>query len=183
MEYVYHGSHISGLRVITKHLSTHQKECVYAVDNEVIAMLFACNENSHGDYDVNISIENDMPVLVERWPGVLEKIYSTQASLYKLNAKNFNHYNFLWKPEVISYCDEPVLEEIPIKNVLTKLQEYQKDNKLKIYVFPNRPDYIPLDNSDLILRAKKFESMGIENAVEELFTLYPQLRDVAVSNT
>ena len=90
---------------------------------------------------------------------------------------------FLWKPEVISYCDEPVLEEIPIKNVLTKLQEYQKDNKLKIYVFPNRPDYIPLDNSDLILRAKKFESMGIENAVEELFALYPQLRGVAVSNT
>ena len=64
MEYVYHGSHVSGLKVITKHLSTHQKECVYAVDNEVIAMLFACNENSHGDYDVNISIENDMPVLV-----------------------------------------------------------------------------------------------------------------------
>ena len=130
MNYVFHGSRIPGLKIITKHKGTHQKECVYAVNSEVIATLFAYNEKSNGDYDTSISIENGIPTIVERWPGILEKIYTTKASLYKLNAENFNHYDFLWEPEMISYYDEPVLEEITIENVFTELLEYLDEGKL-----------------------------------------------------
>lgn len=176
MNCIYHGSRTSGLKIIKKHISTHQKECVYAVDSEVIAMLFCHNENCHGDYDINISIQNGIPTLVERWPGILEKIYRSNASLYKLDSKNFNHYDYLWQPEVISFFDEPVLEEIPVPDVLEKLRTYQKEGRLVIYDYPSRPAGIPLDNSDLIERAEKFEKMGIKGAKEELFKLYPQLK-------
>lgn len=176
MEYVYHGSCTAGIKILKTHKSTHQKECVYAVDNEVIAMLFACNEYSHGDYDTDIRIENGIPVLVERWPGILEKIYNSSASLYKINGTNFNHYDYLWEPEVISFYDEPVLEEMEIPNVLNQLRKYQSENRLNIYDYPSRPKDMPLDNSDLIQRAKKFVSMGIANAEEELYQLYPQLK-------
>ncbi len=66
MSFVYHGSSVGGLEIIKKQKGTHQKECVYAVENEVIALLFAANEKNNGDYDVEISIENDIPVITER---------------------------------------------------------------------------------------------------------------------
>lgn len=176
MEVVYHGSREKGLKQIKKHTGTHQKECVYAVDNEVIALLFASNENCNGDYDYSIGCVDEIPYIVERWPGILNKIYTTQASLYKLDGKNFNHYDYLWQPEVISFFDEPVLEEIEIENVLEKLRIFQNEGRLKIYDYPNRPDDIPMDNSDLIETAKLFESMGIKGAEEQLYELYPQLK-------
>ena len=178
MSFVYHGSSVGGLEIIKKQKGTHQKECVYAVENEVIALLFAANEKSNGDYDVEISIENDIPVITERWPGILEKIYRTKASLYKLDSKNFNHYEYLWEPEVISFCDETVIEEIEVPDVLSRLREFQNEKRLIIYDYPARPDYIPLDNSDLIETARKFEEMGITGAEEHLYELYPQLRNV-----
>ena len=55
---------------------------------------------------------------------------------------------------------------------------HQKEKRLIIYDYPTRPDYIPLDNSDLIETARKFEAMGITGAEEHLYELYPQLRNV-----
>lgn len=95
-----------------------------------------------------------------------------------MDGKNFNHYDYLWQPEVISFFDEPVLEEIEIENVLEKLRIFQNEGRLKIYDYPNRPDNIPMDNSDLIENAKLFESMGIKGAEEQLYKLYPQLKRI-----
>ena len=46
---VYHGSHNGNIEIIKAHVSTHQKKCIYATDNKVIAMLFM--NKGMGDLD------------------------------------------------------------------------------------------------------------------------------------
>ena len=46
---VYHGSHDGNIEMIKSHVGTHQKQCIYATDNMVIAMLFM--NRGMGDLD------------------------------------------------------------------------------------------------------------------------------------
>src|SRR5699024_11256091 len=47
--------------------------------------------------------DDGLPILIERRQGVLEKIYNTSGYIYELDGNSFNHYDYLWEPEVISF--------------------------------------------------------------------------------
>lgn len=174
---VYHGSHNGNIEIIKAHVSTHQKKCIYATDNKVIAMLFM--NKGMGDLDTIKSYDNGLPILIERRQGVLEKLYDTSGYIYELDGSSFKHYDYLWKPEVISFESgiKPI-KKTYYDNILKALNEEAENGNIKIYKYPNRPNHIPLDNSDLIDRYINIELNGIKGAINSLLTVYPEFESI-----
>lgn len=173
MNIVYHGSPNSNLKEIVAHKSTHQKECIYATDNKVVALLFMGRGN--GDLDTRISNINGKPELVERREGVLKKLYDKEGYLYELDGSSFNHYGYLWTLEVISFEKSIIpLRKTFYSNILETLKEEEQKGNIIIYRYPDRPSNIPLDNSDLIDKYIGFENQGITGAIDKLIQIYPE---------
>lgn len=170
---VYHGSSNGNIEVLRAHKSTHQKECIYATDNKVVALLFM--EKGNGDLDTRISNVNGKPELVERRSGVLERLYNREGYLYELDGTTFKHYDYLWSLEVISFEKEiKPLKKIYYPNVLDAIMDEEKKKNIIIYRYPNRPHDMPLDNSDLIEKYISFEEQGMKGAVTDLLRVYPE---------
>ena len=134
---VYHGSPNGNLDVIKSHISSHQKQCIYATESKVVAMLYMARGN--GDLDTRVSSVNGKPEVVERRKGVLDKLYYS--------------------------------------NILDVLREETKKGNLILYEFPNRPDNMPSDNSDLIEKYVNSEKKGNKGAIEKLLKIYPEFKD------
>lgn len=85
---------------------------------------------------------------------------------------------YLWEPEVISFEEalKPI-KKVYYDNILNTLIKEERNGNIKIYRYPNRPNYIPLDNSDLIDRYIYFEKQGIEHAIDSLLEVYPEFKD------
>ena len=175
MKYVYHGSNIINLKIIKKNKSTHNKNWVYATYSKAISIIFM---SSNGN-DLYYNLSGDgitYPVeLVERKQGMFNKIFNISGSIYKLNSKNFKSDMTGWSAEVVSDQDEKVLGEEHINNVMDELIKLDKLKKIKLYFYPDRPNYVPLDNSDLIVKVKNWSKNGYD--VNNFFEIYPELKD------
>lgn len=170
---VYHGSPNGKIEILKSHKSTHQKDCIYATDNKVVAFLFM--GKGMGDLDTRISVVNGRLELVERRLGVLDNLYNKDGYLYELDGTTFEHYDYLWSLEVISFEKEiKPLKKIYYPNILNAITEEELRGNIIIYRYPNRPKDMPLDNSDLIERYIEFEKMGLLNSISMLLKLYPE---------
>ena len=176
MKKVYHGSKIKGLKIIKKRKSTHLKEYVYGTYSKAIALIFISSKGNDLYYYLagNGSQENPL-ILVERKENMFKDIFNISGSLYTLNAKNFIEGKTGWSGEVVSEFNEEVIKEEYIKNIYDELINLAAKNELILYLYPNRPDNIPLDNSDLIPKVIKWKQKGIN--IDEFFRLYPELKD------
>ena len=173
MNYVYHGSKKSHLKIIERRISSHNKNWVYASFSEVVATVFINNGGCDLHYHLSGEGTEESPIiLVERKKDIFDKIYNTSGSLYVLNEINFTKNKTSWSAEVVSEYDEPVVNEIYIKNILEKIEELSKAKKLVLYRYPNRPPFIPLDNRDLIAKVVKWNEKGQTIFLE----LYPELK-------
>lgn len=47
--------------------------------------------------------------------------------------------------------------------------------ELELYLYPNRTNFIPKDNSDLIPKVIRWEKRGVN--IEPFFKLYPELKE------
>lgn len=170
---VYHGSPNGNIELLTAHRSTHQKNCIYATDNRVVALLFMGKGN--GDLDERISSIDGKPELVERRPGILEKLYNKEGYLYELDGTTFNHHDYLWSLEVISFEKKiKPINKIHYPNILDAIIEEEKKGNIIIYRYPNRPKNMPLDNSDLIEKYISFEEKGLTGSISYLLSIYPE---------
>lgn len=173
MKRVYHGSSNGNIELLIAHRSTHQKDCIYATENKVVALLFMGKGN--GDLDTRISSVNGKLELVERRPGVLEKLYNKVGYLYELDGSSFNHYDYLWSLEVVSFENALTpINKICYPNILEAIIEEEKMGNILIYRYPNRPKNIPLDNSDLIEKYISFENQGLRGSISKLLSIYPE---------
>lgn len=176
MKYVYHGSQKQNLKKITKRKSTHGQEWVYATSSKVIATIFISNKASDLNYYLGGKGTNESPIiLVERKIDMFKNIFNLSGSLYSLSSKNFLSNKTGWSAEVISEYDEDVIEEEHIGNVYDKLVDLNNKKDLKLYLYPNRPNFLPLDNSDLIPKVKKWEKAGFD--IEIFLEIYPELKE------
>lgn len=180
MEYVYHGSNISRLKVIEKRKSTHQKEWVYATPSKALAVIFMGRGSDLYYFLGGRGTEESPIVLVERKPNMFKEIFDLPGSLYYLDSKNFLSNKTGWSAEVVSNQNEQVIKEEYIDNVYDKLIELSNDNNFKLYLYPNRPEYVPLDNSDLIPKIKNWEEKGFD--ISKFFKLYPELEEKYYTN-
>lgn len=178
-KYVYHGTSVGGIKVLKPNTSTHLKSYVYATANKVVALLFMSHDN--GDLDVLISgcgtIEEPC-ILIERWNGAFKKRYNKSGYLYTLNSKNFKKEIGLWGPEVVSGNEEKVLKEEYIPCIYDELRKYSETGEIKLFKYPDRPFYVPIDNSDLIERYSNYEKNGIHGALKDVLNVYPEFEDI-----
>ncbi len=173
---VYHGSIHQGLKIIKRNKSTHGKSWVYATLSKAISTIFISNKGSDLYYYLSgDGTENNPVLLVERKEGMFKDIFNVSGSLYTLSGKNFISGETGWSAEVISESDENVIHEEHIDNVFEKLKELNDMGELKLYLYPNRPPFLPKDNSDLIPKVIRWRKRGIN--IETFFTLYPELKE------
>lgn len=175
MDYVYHGSSLPNLKIIKPHKSTHKKEWVYATPSKALATIFLSKNGS----DLNYSLGGnglDRPIeLVERKPGMFKEIFSCDGYIYKLPAKTFMSGLTSWSGEVVSTEEVPVVSCEYIENVYDELLRLKEEHKINLYLYPNRPLDIPLDNSDLIPKVRAWEERGSD--ISNFFSLYPELKE------
>ena len=76
-------------------------------------------------------------------------MFSNSASIYTVEDTTFQdiHTGF---SELVS--DQPVriLNEERVENVYEKIKELEQDGLIQLYYYPDRPEKIPEDDSDLI---------------------------------
>lgn len=170
---VYHGSPNGKINTLIPHKSTHQKDCIYATENKVAALLFMGKGN--GDLDTRISTVNGNLELVERREGVLENLYHKEGYLYELDGTTFHHYDYLWSLEVISFEKQITpINKIYYSNILEAILEEEEKGNVTVYRYPNRPKEMPLDNSDLIEKYIRFEQQGLKGSITRLLSIYPE---------
>lgn len=126
-----------------------------------------------------IATINGKLILLERKPGLLNDIYNTDGYIYELDGSTFNHYDYLWGQEVISFGESiKPLNKTQCKNILEEITEEEKKGNIRIYRYPNRPKSIPLDNSDLIEKYINFEKSGLTGAIDDLLEVYPEFSEM-----
>ena len=172
---VYHGSPRGDIKELKARRSTHQKLCIYATDNKAVALLFM--GKGRGDLDTVISTRDGQLELVERRPGILKALYDKEGFLYELDGKNFEHYDYLWSQEVISFKEnlEPLCV-VHIPNIMEAIEEEEKKGNVTVYRYPDRPEAVPLDNSDLIDKYIGFEKSGLKGALSDMLEVYPEFK-------
>lgn len=177
MTYVYHGSPTCGLKYIEPRMSTHGKEYVYATKDKVLAVAFL---QKHNDYLINISYTDDgILELTERVAGAFIEIFKGKSGyLYYLNSINFLEGQTSFS-EVVSEVKEQVIYCETITCSYMKLQEMALNNQIVLFAYPNRPDYIPKDDSDLIHKTKFFieQSNDKDEIIQYAINKHPHLKN------
>lgn len=175
MKYVYHGSSVPNLKIINKYKSTHMNNWVYACYSKAVATIFISKQGSDLFYSLSGDGKNNKIELVERKPGMFKNIFNCSGYIYKLDASNFKENQTGWSAEVVSDSDEKVISFEYIENVYNELIKLDKENLIKLYLYPNRPDYVPLDNSDLIPKVLRWYKNGYN--LNNFYKIYPELKD------
>jgi hypothetical protein len=86
--------------------------------------------------------------LVERYRGAFQKIYSeVRGSLYVFSAETFEPFNGM---EAVSLVPVQPIKEIDVPSAWEFLESLVPKGNLSLYKFPNRPSYIPEDDSDIV---------------------------------
>lgn len=106
---------------------------------------------------------------------MFKKIFDCSGYIYKLDATNFKSGQTSWTAELVSDKEEKVIETIYIENVYKELIKLNEEGLIKIYLYPERPNRIPNDNSDLINKVIKWQKNGFD--INKFYKLYPELKD------
>ena len=106
---------------------------------------------------------------------MFKEIFSCDGYIYKLPAKTFMSGLTSWSGEVVSTEEVPVVSCEYIENVYDELLRLKEEHKINLYLYPNRPLDIPLDNSDLIPKVRAWEESGSD--ISNFFSLYPELKE------
>ena len=76
---------------------------------------------------------------------------------------------------MVSDKEEKIIETIYIESVYKELIKLNEEGLIKLYLYPNRPDYVPIDNSDLIPKVLRWYKNGFN--INNFYNIYPELKD------
>ena len=176
MNYVYHASKTQGLKTIEPRASTHGQEWVYAMAKPEYCIIFI---GSGGDFVNQTMFIEDVPCIVERFKDSLEYSYKNKkGSIYKLDGTDFKNGMTSFDVELIcNHCCEVINEE-KIDDVLSNILDLESQNKLIIYRYPNMPQGMPTDKSDLISRAVMWaKQFPVEEILRDVEKYHPDILD------
>ena len=178
---VYHGSKEHGITRLEPRKSTHGVY-VYATPHKALAIHFSGRCGDDVTYDLGHfgSDKNGPWELVENIPGALEKMYANSSSIYSFSDETFEdiHTGFA---EVVSSVGVDVVEEEYYENVYDAILKLEEEGLLKIYRYPNKPDSMKMDGSDILDKWRRYkEKFGhkfTKNEFDRLVCLRPNLLD------
>jgi hypothetical protein len=153
-EFVYHSSSKQNLSKLHPKESTHNQVWLYATKDHVMSALFISGYG--GDFTCFIGRDKDtgLPAIVERFDKALEKRYKgITGSIYVLPSDSFNEGETEWEEEVVSRQSIAPVDEIKIQDALSYLLQLEEEGKLIIMRYPQRPDNVPEDDEDLVIKA------------------------------
>lgn len=177
MGYLYHGSSESKIKRLEPRQSTHGNY-VYATPYKELAIIFSGRAGDDMTYSLFRNSSDEPWQLVERVPMGFEVMFNNGSSIYTLSDASFKNIKTGFA-EVVSEVGVDTLKEEKIDNVYQKLEELDTKGIIKLYRYPNRPNSIPLDDSDLIEKELKHatrENRPItQETFERLLLLHPKL--------
>ena len=106
-------------------------------------------------------------------------MYSNSSSIYTLPSDTFEDINTGFC-EVVSTTPVDVLSEQQCSSVYDALQEAEKQGLVKLYRYPNKPQNMKQDGSNILDKWRRYREMGKEfdkNAFDRLAYLHPELLD------
>ncbi|MCP4354219.1 MAG: hypothetical protein GY793_01055 [Proteobacteria bacterium] len=160
-------------------VGTHGKLWVYAAKDIVMSAIFAVNKRKcFGDFSLGIgrNPKTGKPYVCERYIGAFEDAYSgVQASIYILDGSSFKEGLTQWNEEVVSSETAKVKKEIKISNMKDHLNSLHKKEELEIYIYPDRPSWVPKDDQDLIDKAYLFSKTHGKSVWIQFERLHPHL--------
>ena len=174
---LYHGSTVGNLKVIKPHVSTHNKAYVYATPYLGIAVGYLGKWN---DFDISTGTYNDIPYMVERYSNAIKTIFKHTGYIYTVDGSEFRNEFISGSLELRKFelvCDKPVkpisMEKISSPyNYILNLPK----NILTVYMYPNRPEFIPEDDRDLIDKAHALYNQFHDDGIfKELYKKHPNL--------
>lgn len=145
MKYVYHGSKVHGLKTISPHRSTHGTY-VYAMEAKEIAIIMSKRCGDDATFSLSRNDNKEKYNLVERIPHAFEKMFSNEFSLYTLDGSHFKDIKTGFN-EVVSEEEVPVIKEEIYPSLIEAVKTLVDDGLINIYYYPDRPNYIPEDDS------------------------------------
>ena len=176
MEKVYYGSQNGEIEEITSVKNASGKDVIYATDNEIMALILS--NPGKGDLDTVRVVLGGKPILVERRAGVLEGLLNTKGYVYELDGALFNHDSNAREYEVFSEQESiKPTKKVEYENVLEELRKLAGEGKLELYEYPNRPEQIPADNSDLVDKYVFYFNNGVTTALDDLLDVYPEFAE------
>lgn len=144
-----------------------------------IAILYLQKWN---DFIFNVStIEdngNKVIILIERYENALNEIYANKDGyIYTLDGITFEEGKTGYGEEVVSEKEVRVIGCEKIQNILLEILNYENVGKIKIFRYPDRPKFIPDDNSDLIRKALAFfNNSGDKSVIDYCIKKHPYLK-------
>jgi hypothetical protein len=170
---VYHASTTGGLSVIEPRESTHKQKWIYATKDIVTSAMFL-GENS--DFICQTGVEGTKPYIFERFSGALEHAYSKKkGSVYVLNGENFKSGQTSWSAEIVSEKPEVIAKEIIVDDALEFLFRLEKDKKLEIYRYPNRPASALRGKDDIIEKAAEWTIDFGDSILDQVKKYHPDI--------
>lgn len=173
---VYHGSPIGNLKVIYPHISTHGKNYVYATEYKEMAFIYMQHWN---DFILNVSFGKDgILEITERYMGAIDELYKGKNGyLYELCSDNFVKGLTGFEGEMISDKEEMVIHGTYIDDALSVIEELNKKGNIRIRYYPDKPDYIPYDDSDLVQEAINIYNHEEKNVISYCIEKHPDLKE------
>ncbi len=174
---LYHGSSKKGITRLEPHNSTHGNY-VYATPYKELAIIFSKKCGDDCTYALYRNSDDEPWQLVERIPEAFNTMFHNSASIYTLDDATFQdiHTGFA---EVVSEVGVNIESEEFIENVYDKIKKLADEGKIQLYIYPNRPERIPLDNSDLIEKQIKHNQRNntpiTKSSFERIVLLHPYL--------
>lgn len=148
--FVYHGSPKGDIEIFEPRESTQKGAYVYATNRFEIAGIFGFKSSS---LERSLCIFNpcDAVVFVTERLKDYFKNNDKPVYIYKLDGKDFDYFdeNSWGKNEVRSPKAVKPLEIIKFESGLEMLKQFHKEGKIKLFLYPEKPDYIPENDYDL----------------------------------
>ena len=177
MGIVYHGSKEHGIKRIEPRTSTHGTY-VYATPEKVLALNFSGRCGDDLTYDIGRLDNNGPWELVENIPGAFEKMFANSSSIYSFSDETFKNIHTGFE-EVVSEVAVDVINEEFCENVYDALLEAEKEGLVKIYRYPNKPNWMKQDGSNILdkwrIYKNKLNMNFGKNEFDRLVCLHPEL--------
>ncbi len=158
--FVYHGSDRGDIKVFRPRQATQKGEFVYATPYFELAGIFGFRA---GTINADLRCKYGKYVVVERSKDYF-KNHDKPIYIYKLDAKDFDYFDEdNWgRNEVRSPKETEPLEVTKYDSHLHMLQEFEQQGKVELFLYPEKPDFLPENDCDLIWSMAQIYAMNPE---------------------
>ena len=147
-EFLYHGSHKRGLKVIEPNEAGYGKKYVYATDNLSSPIIFL--GRGRNSLEASWTMGGKDQYFCERKEGVLDRWYSgASGSVYLLSPSDFQRDESVGEHEFVSSRPVRVIEETRVADAKLFLSDLAKQGKIRVIEYKDRREVFP-DDSDLV---------------------------------